>query len=961
MNREQWSRLRQLFGELESIPEAERSAFIDREVAGDEELRAELVRVLAASATGHEFFAAPSTARHGSIGPYRLLEILGEGGFGVVYLAEQTHPIRRRVALKLIKPGMDTKQVIARFEAERRALALMDHPCIAQVHEAGETESGHPYFVMEYVDGIPLTTYCDREKLRIPERLELFLQVCDAIQHAHQRGVIHRDIKPSNVLVAVRDGKPTPKLIDFGIVKATTESDTDTILGHTVMTREGMVVGTLGYMSPEQAGGAATVDTRSDIYSLGVLLYELLAGAPPFDAQRLRAAALSEAVRVIREEDPPTLTARLVQSGEREITQIAERRSVDPRRLVRELKGELQWVTLRAIEKDPERRYSSATELIADVRRHLANEPVLAGPPSATYRVRKFARRHRAVVAAAALVLLAIVAGGIASTIGFTRAVRAEHEARREAKAASQVSDYLVSVFKSSTPDRSRGETITARTLLEEGARRIRDTMKDDPQVRARLLTTLGSAHLNLALDDEGLALLREALAVSESAATPDPRQVTRQLYELANGLRSAGRRHDPEIGVLMDRALSILPESGDGSPELLASCLRVKGAWLNDRGERAAAEPLILRAIELHEAAATPDTLELISLYGTWGAIAGGEGRSQEEERRYLHALALTDSSGQSPSWAVDLHRRLAQCYTNLTDHEKAKSHAEEAVRLARKIYPPDHPGIAAALSAQVEALIGEGRYEDAIVVGEEHLRILRKSARRMELAHPLNTLGILYHTVGQADSAVARSEEAVAIRGETLGARSLRTAEMEINLARCLAQAGRTARAESSFRTVIAVFDSLDPKSIYNGHAYGSYATLCRDDGRFSMAETLYTHAEAIFDSTEVGTRRALGGYVVEHGYMRSLERRHPEAEAMIANGIRLVTIDAENADPELGPMYLGWAAARAAAGDPDGAIEKLSLASALGVDESDAASFPELAPLRTRPDYPLKKGSK
>ncbi len=960
MNREQWTRLRHLFGELENIPEAERSAFIDREVAGDEELRAELVRVLAASASGHEFFAAPSAARHGSIGPYRLLEILGEGGFGVVYLAEQTHPIRRRVALKLIKPGMDTKQVIARFEAERRALALMDHPCIAQVHEAGETESGHPYFVMEYVEGIPLTAYCDRERLRISELLELFLQVCDAIQHAHQRGVIHRDIKPTNVLVAVRDGTPTPKLIDFGIVKATTESDTDTILGTTVMTREGMVVGTLGYMSPEQAGGAAIVDTRSDIYSLGVLLYELLAGAPPFDAHRLRAAALSEAVRVIREEDPPTLTARLTESGETEITQIAERRSVDPRRLVRELKGELQWVTLRAIEKDPERRYSSATELIADVRRHLANEPVLAGPPSRTYRLAKFARRHRAGVAAVALVLLAIVAGGIASTIGFTRAVRAEREARREAEAARQVSDYLVSVFKSSSPDRSRGETITARTLLEEGTRRIRDTVRD-PQVRARLLTTLGSAHLNLALDDEGIALLREALAVSDSAATRDPRRVARQLYELGHGLRVAGRRHDAEIGVVMDRALSLLQESGGGPPDLLASCLRVKGAWLNDRGERADAEPLILGAIKLHEAAATPDTFELISLYSTWGSIAAGEGRSQEEERRYLHALALTDSSGQSPSWAVDLHRRLAQCYTNLTDHEKAKSHAEEAVRLARQIYPPDHPGIAAALSAQVEALFGEGRYEDVIVVAEEQLRILRKSARRMELAHPLNTLGILYHTVGQADSAVARSEEAVAIRGEILGARNLRTAEMEINLARCLAMAGRTARAESSFRTVIAAFDSLDPKSIYNGHAYGSYANLCRDDGRFSMAETLYAHAEAILDSTDVGTRRALGGFVVEHGYMRSLERRHPEAEAMIANGIRLATIDAENADPELGPMYLGWAAARAAAGDPDGAIEKLSLASAFGIDESDAASLPELAPLRTRPDYPLRKLAK
>jgi tetratricopeptide (TPR) repeat protein len=471
------------------------------------------------------------------------------------------------------------------------------------------------------------------------------------------------------------------------------------------------------------------------------------------------------------------------------------------------------------------------------------------------------------------------------------------------------------------------------------------------------LLTTLGSAHLNLALDEEGLTLLREALAVSDSASSHDPLQNVRQLYEMAHGLRVAGRRHDPEIGVLMDRALSILNESKDVPPQLLASCLRVKGAWLNDRGERAAAEPLIARAIELHEAEATPDTLELISLYGTWGVIARNQNRSHEHEHRYLHALALSDAFGEAPSLSVDLHQRLALFYRSAAQPEKARAHANEAVRLARQIYPADHPGLVTALNAEIEGLIGEGRHEEAIVVGEERLRILRKSARRAELAYPLNMLGILYHTVGRIEPAIAYAEEAVIITGESYGARSVRVAEMEINLARCLAAAGQTARAETSYRTVIAVFDSLDPKNIYNAHAYGNYADMCRDDGRFTMADSLYARTEAMFDSTDVVSKRSLAGYIAHHGYLRSLQRRHAEAEAMIAHGVRLWKGDTEDIDGELGGIYLVWAAARASAGDADGAIEKLRLASNCGIDEADAAGYAELAPLRSRPDYPLK----
>jgi non-specific serine/threonine protein kinase/serine/threonine-protein kinase len=975
-----WRRLRDLFCDVQEVPEPDRAAFLDRELAGQPALRAELDSFLASARTAGTFLAPPGAVDAvlaasaaplppGSfVGPYRIVALLGAGGFGVVYLAEQERPLRRRVALKLIKPGMDTRQVIARFETERQSLALMDHRSIAQVYDAGATDAGRPFFAMEFVPGVPITTFCDDERLSIRDRLVLFLDVCDAVQHAHQRAIIHRDLKPSNILVGRRDGVPLPKVIDFGIVKATGSPAGD----RTLLTREGMVLGTLGYMSPEQAGAIpADVDTRSDIYSLGVVLYELLTGELPFDRARLQRVDWTEALRIIREEEPPSPTAKLTRgepatsAGDRteraaRTAEIAGRRGADGRTLLRELHGELEWITLRALEKEPERRYPSASELSADIRRYLADEPVLARAPSTMYRIRTFARRHRAGVAAAALLLLAIVAGGVTSAVGFSRAVRAEHAARREAEAASQVSDYLVSLFRASTPDRARGETITARTLLEEGTQRIRDSVKGDPRVRARLLTTLGSAHLNLALDEEGLGLLREALAVSESAAARDPEQVVGQLYELAHGLRVAGRYHDPEIGELMDRALAILQESGNRRPDLLAKCLRLKGASLNDRGDRAAAEPLIERAIALAEAAARPDTLELLSMYGTWGHIAGESGQPGLREQRYLRALALAESFGESPSWTVDLHQRLADHYSRAAEHGKAQVHTESAVRLAREIYPPDHPGVATALKAKLAALQARSDYEGALVVARERLDILRKSTRRADLAEPLNSMATLHYSLGRADSAVTYAEEAVAIRAESFGARSLKTAEFEGNLAIFFSEAGRTARAESSFQRVIAVYDSLEPASPYNAQAYAGYANLCRDGGRFTTADSLYAHAESIVDSTHAFARRALGGWVVQRAYLRLQQRRHTEADSMAANGIRLFRGGSDEPDPALGNLYVCWAAIRAGAGDPAGAMEKLRIASDHGADESVAQSYPELAAIRERSDYPLRRDS-
>ena len=568
-----------------ALPAADRAVYLARACAGNDDLRRQVERMIAARPEVGDFLepprASPAEGATGTFAPdaspadsaeptadytgredkvgsiiggkYKLIEEIGEGGMGSVYMAQQTEPVKRVVAVKVIKAGMDSRAVLARFEAERQALALMDHPNIARVLDAGTTESGRPFFVMELVKGVPITQYCDERKLTPRQRLELFVPVCNAIQHAHQKGIIHRDIKPSNVIVALYDDRPVPKVIDFGVAKAAGQSLTD----KTLMTEFGAVVGTPEYVSPEQASlNNLDIDTRSDVYSLGVLLYELLTGSTPVDRKSLGKAALLEILRIVREVEAPKPSAKL--STIDTLPSVAAHRGTEPGKLSKLMKGELDWVLLKALEKDRARRYETANGLARDIQRYLADEVVEARPPSTGYRLKKFVRRHKGQVIAASLVLFVLVAGMAGTTWGLIEAKRQEHEAKRqeqiaqgkeqealrEAEKAKKARDFLVSIFELSDANGQQG-IMTARQLLDHAEKRIPNEFADQLESRAEVLAAIETAYAKMTANSP-LAMILEVSGTVQLQSTRDVNQLAlpQTLLYAGDRLRLAADAH---------------------------------------------------------------------------------------------------------------------------------------------------------------------------------------------------------------------------------------------------------------------------------------------------------------------------------------------------------------------------------------------------------------------------------
>jgi eukaryotic-like serine/threonine-protein kinase len=729
-----------------------------------------------------------------TIGPYALIHKLGEGGMGQIWLAEQSVPLRRQVALKVVRAGLFGKDLVQRFLAERQSLAIMNHRYIAKVFDAGTTAEGQPYFVMEYVPGLPITQYCNQKRLNIRARLQLLMKVCEGVQHAHQKAIIHRDLKPANILVVEVDGRPEPRIIDFGIAK----SIAPLAEGDTMLTRTASLLGTPGYMSPEQADPSlGDVDTRSDVYSLGAILYALLTDASPFDSEKWRKRPLYEMLRHLREDDPPSPSTGVTQQATRNT--LAEARSTEPRQLIHELRGDLDWITMKALERDRSRRYGTPSELAADIPRHLENQPVLARPASLGYRLQKYVARNRTMLAATAGLILLLAGFALTQAVQLRRITR-------ERDRADRVASFMTDMFKVSDPSEARGNTITAREILDRSSAQIDSSLAKDPELRARMMNVMGSVYQNLGLYPKSENLAQKALDVQRrTLGEKDPATIS-SMNLLAFTIALEGRY--PEAETLARRAVGLSSEAlgPQSAPALKATNTLVH--ILIFKGQRDEAEKLARQNVEAAKATLGSDNSDTARYMATLATIETSRTHFTEAQHLLRQALEIqTRNGGAEHPDSLKLMNNLAVVADESGNPAEAEHIQRALVEIERRIFGPEHPETLMGTSNLANYISDQGRYAECEPMYRETLAI---QTRLFGRTHPdaLQTMDNLANALSELkrrSEAEALLREILAIRMQNFGAHTQETANTAYNLACMLALDNRRDEALTYLRQAV------------------------------------------------------------------------------------------------------------------------------------------------------------
>lgn len=815
--REQWSRIKEIVGDALGREPEKRNAFLDQACSQNTALRAEVESLLAAHAEADPglFSEHPKSMATSdpegwprSIGPYQLIRELGTGGMGQVWLAEQTEPVNRRIALKLIKGGMYDTAAVQRFRGEWQSLAIMEHPAIAKVFDAGTTPDGRPYLAMEYVDGSPITDYCDQKRLSIRERLKLFLQVCDGVQHAHQKAIIHRDLKPSNILVVEVDGKPMARIIDFGLAKAATPP----LAGQSFLTQTGTFLGTPGYMSPEQADPESVdVDTRTDVYSLGVVLYELLTGFLPFDTAQWKKQSLEEILRLLRETDPPRPSAKVRLNRDTSHAR-SEARCTELGALATVLKGDLDWLTMKALEKDRERRYGTVAELASDIECHLEYRPVVARPASSSYRLRKYVRRHRVGVAVAAGVFAVLAAFAVTEGVQLRRTTR-------ERDRADRITGFMKSMFEVSDPGESRGNTITAREILDKASSNIGTGLAKDPEAQAQMMEVMGEVYDSLGLYRRSEALFIQAVDTQQRVLGPNSVETLKSMRYLAWVMHEEGRDSDAEK---LDR-------------DALARYRQAFG--VEHHGTLAAMSDLasILRAQFRYEDA---ETLQR-ETFETQTRVLGPE---SEDTLTSMNNLANTLSYEHKYAEAEALRRR--------------------ALDIQRRVLGPEYPDTLRSMMNLGDTLYLEGRYSDAENLERETLGIQKRvlGPEHPETLMTMYNLTCTLNNTGSYAEAEALGRKILEDRSRVLGPEHRATLKTMVSLAISLRKESRYPEAEKLLRDALAI-QRRTLGSIDQDEAASLYQLAILDEQEGKNDEALASLRDSINHGLSVDLTKGIG----------------------------------------------------------------------------------------------------